>query len=131
MFLKTLTFLFFLNVFNINAQEKEILPIPEIKAEPIQGMRNFYATFIRNVNLSEMPEEKNSIRVRLVFFVETDGSFSDIIAEGEPVKIQKEVIRVMQLMPNWKPAITKGKPLRSKFYLSITIKGANETALEK
>ena len=67
----------------------------------------------------------------MVFFVETDGTFSDITAEGEMIEVNEEVIRVMKLMPKWKPATTKGDPVRLKFIMPISIKVTKDNLFKK
>lgn len=71
-FLKLIILLIFLNPFCLSAQEKDVLPTPEFKAEPVGGMRNFYLTFTRKFNAPEIPINQNEISVKLSFFIEAD-----------------------------------------------------------
>lgn len=108
--------------FQGNAQENAVLPIPQYKAEPVEGMQKFYASFVHNFSPAAVQSELEYAKARLVFFVESDGSFSEITAEGEEVEVNEEVVRVMKLMPNWKPATSNGEPVRSKFIMPVKIK---------
>ena len=121
-YLKILMLVISMLSFQGNAQEKEVLPTPEFKAQPNEGMQKFYGAFVRNFNSKTVKSGQEYATSKLVFFVETDGTFSDITAEGEMIEVNEEVIRVMKLMPKWKPATTKGDPVRSKFIMPISIK---------
>ena len=130
-FLKLIILLIFLNPFYGNAQEKDVLPIPQFKAEPNEGMQKFYAAFVRNFNSSTVKLGQEYAKSKLFFFVETDGTFSDITAEGEMIEVNEEVIRVMKLMPIWKPATTNGDPVRSKFIMPISIRVTKDNLSKK
>ena len=79
------------------------------------------------------PKEMKEIqgRVLVSFYVEKDGSISDvnverpcikedgtsstvIVEQSEMSALDKEVIRVVKTMPQWKPAMLHGKPVREK-----------------
>lgn len=120
-YLKLFLGLIFMTSFYGNAQAKDVLPTPEFKAEPVDGMRNLYLNFIEKFNSPKIASNQNEIKVKLSFFVETDGSLSEITAEGETEEIRNEIIRVMKLLPNWKPAMTNGEPIRSRFIMPIKI----------
>ena len=101
-YLKILMLLISMLSFQGNAQEKDVLPTPEFKAQPNEGMQKFYGAFVRNFNSKTVKSGQEYATSKLVFFVETDGTFSDITAEGEMIEVNEEVIRVMKLMPKWK-----------------------------
>lgn len=121
-YLKILMLVISMLSFQGNAQEKDVLPTPEFKAEPVGGMQNFYLTFTRKFNAPEIPINQNEIYVKLSFFIEVDGSLTEIAIEGETEEIRNEINRVMKLMPNWKPAMTNNEPVRSKFIMPIRMK---------
>jgi outer membrane biosynthesis protein TonB len=56
------------------------------------------------------------------FTIEKDGSLSEfeIIKSLNPV-LDNEWLRVLKLMPKWRPAIKRGKLIKTKYKLSITI----------
>lgn len=71
-------------------------------------------------------------RVFATFIVETDGSISDIkIIRDIGYGCGEEVVRVIKLMPKWKPAKQKGKPVRLQFNLPVTFSLNNEDKQEK
>lgn len=80
--------------------------------------------FIRtNLRWPFNPEECISGRVILSFTVEEDGSITDIqeMRSIDP-RATEEAIRVVKLMPKWKPAKQRGKNVRVKYVLSITFR---------
>ena len=62
-------------------------------------------------------------RVVVSFFVEPDGSLSDIelVRKVDPV-LDEEVLRVVKAMPKWIPASHNNKPIRAKFTMPITFR---------
>ena len=59
-------------------------------------------------------------RVVVSFFVEPDGSLSDIelVRKVDPV-LDEEVLRVVKAMPKWRPASHNYIPIRAKYTLPI------------
>lgn len=97
----------------------------EVQAGPTGGMQGFYKKFASSFNAPEVDEGVSQIRVMLSFVVEKDGSFTDVKVLRDPgYGAGKEAIRVLKNMPNWKPAIQNGRPVRSQFTLPITIQVA-------
>ena len=75
----------------------------------------------------EYPEQalKDSIEGRVVvaFFIDTDGSVTDpeVVRELHPL-LDAEALRVVNLMPKWKPGYQNGAPVKVKYNLPITFK---------
>lgn len=66
-------------------------------------------------------------RVVVLFTVEKDGSLSDIkVAKSLDPLFDKEAVRVVKSMPKWKPGKLNGKPVRTKFFIPISFRYANE-----
>ena len=62
-------------------------------------------------------------RVVVSFFVEPDGSLSDIeLVQKVDPELDKEVLRVVKAMPKWIPVIHNGKAVRAKYTLPITFR---------
>lgn len=60
-------------------------------------------------------------RVVLTYMVELDGSITEIEVMRSPdERLTKEAIRVIKMMPKWKPERRLGKPVRTKYVLPIT-----------
>lgn len=70
-------------------------------------------------------------RVIVQFVVNSDGSICDekLIKSVDP-QLDAEAIRVIRSMPNWKPGMQKGKPVRVRFTLPVTFRltGAEQNA---
>lgn len=62
-------------------------------------------------------------RVILSFVVEKDGSITDIQEMRSPSEVlTEEAIRIVKLMPKWKPARQRGQNVRVKYMLPITFR---------
>ena len=62
-------------------------------------------------------------RVVVSFFVEPDGSLSDIeLVRKVALELDEEVLRVVKAMPKWIPASQNNKPIRAKFTMPITFR---------
>lgn len=62
-------------------------------------------------------------RVTLSFVVEKDGSITDIQEMRSPSEVlTEEAIRVVKLMPKWKPGKQRGQDVRVKYMLPITFR---------
>jgi periplasmic protein TonB len=61
--------------------------------------------------------------VYISFYIETDGTISEIKAIRSPSKaLSAETIRTVKLMPKWKPGTRKGKPVRVQFNMPVYFK---------
>ena len=68
---------------------------------------------------------KNGIQgtVYLSFVVDSDGSLTDVkLLKGVSPVIDNEALRVVQLMPKWKPGLADGKPVRVLFNMPVYFK---------
>lgn len=62
-------------------------------------------------------------RVLLSFIVEKEGSIMNIEVLESPAKeLSEEAIRVISLMPKWKPGKIGGNPVRFKYTLPVSFK---------
>ena len=69
--------------------------------------------------------EENGIQGRVVctFVVERDGSVTDVqVARSIDPSLDKEAVRVLSEMPNWKPGRHKGENVRVKYTVPVTFK---------
>ncbi len=69
--------------------------------------------------------QENGISGRVVcsFVVNRDGSVVDgEIVRGVDPSLDKEALRVIGTMPNWKPGLQRGKPVRVKYTIPITFR---------
>ena len=79
-------------------------------------------TFLaRNIIYPTLAKQKNiQGKVIISFIIEKNGSISNIkivkdIGEG----CGEEGVRIVKLMPKWKPAQQKGEPVRQQFVLPV------------
>ena len=78
--------------------------------------------FLRSkITYPDSLKEKNiQGMVYLSFVIEKDGSITNIEAKRSPhLALTEESIRVLKLMPKWKPALQQEKPVRVRFVLPI------------
>jgi len=62
-------------------------------------------------------------RVVCSFIVNEDGSLSDVtLVQGVYVFLDDEVLRVVRSMPQWKPALKDGKPVKIKYVMPVVFK---------
>lgn len=60
-------------------------------------------------------------KVYVQFVVEKDGSITDVkVRRGAHALLDAEAVRVIKLMPNWKPGSMRGKTVRVRYTLPIT-----------
>ena len=67
----------------------------------------------------------NGIQGRVVctFVVERDGSISDVrVTKSIDPSLDKEAIRVLEGMPQWKPGMQNGAPVRVKYTVPVTFR---------
>ena len=68
------------------------------------------------------PQTNASVQgtVFIAFCVEKDGSISGVkVARGIHRLFDEEALRVVQAMPNWKPATQRGRPICTPFVMPI------------
>lgn len=98
---------------------------PEIPAEYPGGISEMSKFIMKNLHYpAEIREAGISGKSYIKFIVNEDGTISNI----EPVRkninclaCDEEVIRVIKLMPKWKPAEINNKPIKSYFNLPMNI----------
>ncbi|MCZ4245913.1 energy transducer TonB [Pedobacter punctiformis] len=86
------------------------------------GTSAFRRYLAANVQYPKEARENNiEGRVIVNFVVETDGSIAKIEIERKlGYGCDEEVIRVLKKMPKWKPAQSKGKPIRTNVRFPVT-----------
>lgn len=79
----------------------------------------FLATNVKYPTISQ----ENGIQGRVIvsFVIDKDGSITDIeVVRSIDPFLDKEAIRVIKIMPKWKPGMIKGKPVRVKYTVPVT-----------
>ena len=85
------------------------------------GMRECMNWLGKNVNYPATAQEKGiQGRVIIQFVVERDGSITEPkVVRGVNPDLDKEALRVVSAMPNWKPGKHKGEVVRVKYTLPV------------
>ena len=89
--------------------------------EPVGGMEAMYAFIYANVKYPEVARNNGiSGSVVLEFVVEKDGSISGVkVLAGVYPDLDQEAVRVIKMLPKWKPGKQMGKPVRCYFQIPI------------
>ena len=68
-------------------------------------------------------DQKKQGKVVAVFYVEKDGSITGLkVTQSLSPECDREALRVLAMMPNWKPGIQHDKPCRTKVCIPIVFK---------
>lgn len=123
--------LFFVACNNINEEEKTVTietPITDTIYTVVEEMPEFDGDIIKylseNINYPDSAR-LNGIegKVFISFVVEKDGSISNVeILKGTNDLLDKEAIRVIENMPNWKNGLQNGKSVRVQYAIPINFK---------
>ena len=120
-----------------NAQEDNILRIVEVEADDTLriveeghifqvveeapefpgGHKECIAFLSKNIKYPQISQE-NGVQGRVIvqFVVNADGSITDpTVVRGVDPYLDKEALRVIKLMPKWKPGKQRGKAVRVRF----------------
>lgn len=129
--MKTKKILFLLCAFvmcaGVCAQEEpqEVFMVVEQMPEFPGGTQGLFQFLSENVKYPVIAQE-NNIQGRVVcsFVVEKDGSITDVnvVRSGGDASLDKEAVRVIKSMPNWKPGRQRGKLVRVKYSVPVTFK---------
>ncbi|MBY0485867.1 MAG: energy transducer TonB [Flavobacteriaceae bacterium] len=86
------------------------------------GIKNFYQ-YVGNNFDKENLEEGETIKVKVSFVIEKNGSMTDIeVLEKTNETVDKEAVRVLKsLKTKWTPGIKDGEPVRTRYTLPITV----------
>lgn len=102
-------------------EEEAIYSLVETNPEFPGGMDSLIAFLSRNIAYPQEAIDKNiSGRVFVSFVVEKDGTITDIkILRDIGGGCGAEAVRVVKMMPKWKPGMMQGKPVRVQFSLPV------------
>ncbi|MGM9709630.1 MAG: energy transducer TonB [Prevotella sp.] len=103
------------------AQEK-VYDAPEVVAEFPGGTSALWKFIVNNVKYPEdCRKENKGGRVVVMFVVDDEGNVSlPEIIKSPDSRLSKEVMRVMLMMPRWKPAQDKGVNVSMRFTIPVT-----------
>ena len=111
------------NAVNAN-EETPIFRIIEQLPEFPGGATAYMKWLTRNLRYpASAQKQKIEGKVVVQFIINKNGSISDLkIVKPLDPDCDKEVLRVMYMMPKWKPGTEKGKPVRSKYVIPVVSK---------
>jgi protein TonB len=99
-----------------------IYDMPEIMPEFIGGADALDEFIKQNVKYpAEAKEAGIQGKVYVQFIVEKDGSVTNVIVRrGAHKLLDAEAVRVVKMMPDWKPGTMRGKKVRVRYTLPIS-----------
>lgn len=102
--------------------ETEVFVIVEQAPEFPGGEKKRLEFLKENLNYPEEAQKAGfQGTVYITFVVEKDGKISDVrVLRGIGAGCDEEALRVIRLMPKWKPGTQRGKPVRVQMNLPIT-----------
>ena len=111
---------------------EEIFQVVEEQPEFPGGMGEMMKFLQANIQYPKEAQAKGvQGRVIVQFVVNSDGSICDEkVSKPVDPQLDAEAIRVIRSMPNWKPGMQRGKPVRVRFTLPVTFRltGAEQNA---
>jgi protein TonB len=116
-----------------NDTSAEIFTVIEINPEFPGGIAKMYEFIGKNIKYPKEAKENNiQGRVVVQFVVVEDGSISDVkVLTDLGYGLGEEAVRVIQMMPNWKPGMQKGKPVKVSYKLPIKFELGNDKPEKK
>ena len=115
-------------------KEKAHKAVEEMPEYP-GGIKAMYAFLGENIKYPDLAKKQNvAAKIFVGYIVEKDGSITDVHIVGIKTDVdkekykealnamKKESMRVVHLMPNWKPGKDKGKVVRVEYALPISFK---------
>ncbi len=103
------------------AEEEEIFVVVEQMPGYPGGQEALHRFLAENIRYpKDAREDGIHGTVYVTFVIGTDGRISNIrILRGLSASTDREVIRVLNLMPAWKPGYQRGKPVRTQFAMPV------------
>jgi protein TonB len=103
------------------AEEEEIFTVVESMPAFPGGEAAFYEFLRMNVEYPEFAKEAGiNGKVYITFVVERDGSITDVtLLRGIGGGCDEEALRVIGMMPDWKPGLQRNHPVRVQFVVDI------------
>lgn len=108
----------------IKTKEVETFVVVEQMPNYPGGEKAMFKFIGENIKYPEEARKQGiSGRVYVTFVVEDDGEITDIkLLRGIGGGCDEEAVRVISIMPSWKPGLQRGKPVRTQFNLPIKFK---------
>ena len=117
-----------------NDPNNPVFEVVEIMPEfPDGGMSGLMQFLSKNIQYPINAQKNHTQgRVTVQFVVNTDGSISEPkIIRGVDPDLDGEAIRVISLMPKWKPGMQKGQPVRVKYTVPVMFRLSDDGQKEE
>jgi len=107
--------------FSYYKQPKEVFTVVESMPEFPGGMKNLMNFIGDNIRYpTEALNNNEQGRVYINFVVEKDGSISNAkVLRGVSPSIDAEALRLINSLPNWKPGMQRGEPVRVAYNIPV------------
>lgn len=105
-------------------EEQQIFQVVEEMPEFPGGLAECLKFLAKNIKYPTIAQE-NGVQGRVIvqFVVNRDGSIVDpVVMRSVDPYLDKEALRVIQMMPKWKPGKQRGKAVRVKYTVPVTFK---------
>ncbi|WP_300724441.1 energy transducer TonB [uncultured Bacteroides sp.] len=105
-------------------EEQQIFQVVEEMPEFPGGMAECLKFLGKNIKYPTISQE-NGVQGRVIvqFVVNKDGSIVDpVVVRSVDPYLDKEALRVIKMMPKWKPGKQRGKAVRVKYTVPVTFK---------
>jgi TonB family protein len=134
--MKSAFFYFFICLYSpfiLSQNEGIIYENPDLPAKYTGGMDSVLAYLERNVVYPEISiKQGDEGIVQLDCIVELNGKLSVVgVKQSVSPELDAETIRLVQNMPNWRPAYHDGQAVRSPLIISLEYNLASEKAKRK
>lgn len=102
-------------------EKNPIFTVVEEMPEYPGGKNAMYEFMGENIKYPEKAKKEGiSGTVFITFVVEKDGRVNDVkLLRGVDASLDKEAMRVIKMMPNWKPGKQRGKVVRVQYNLPV------------
>lgn len=104
----------------IEEKEDDIVAPKDLDALPVFP-GNLQVWFTEHLKYPESAKkDKVEGKVFISFIVNADGSVSDVkVAKSADPRLDKEAVRVVEMMPKWQPGQLNGKPCRTVAHIPV------------
>ena len=105
-------------------EEEEVFMVVEDAPEFPGGINALLEYLKKNIKYPAICRDNNiQGRVIVSFVVNNDGKIVDPeVVKGVNPSLDKEALRVISTMPNWKPGYQRGKPVRVKYSVPVNFR---------
>jgi len=90
--------------------------------QPTGGTKGYMNHLLNNIRFPQAAvDARASGTVYVSIIVNSDGTMTDVKIEKDNVGfgLGEEAVRVIKLMPPWKPALRDGKPIRARYIVPV------------